>query len=76
LRAKLAWQQQFLQGLEWLDGESARKIEPLLSPKVQGVLVSPYEYNVSVPRVTLEYARGALMQGVHIFTGRSVNSLL
>jgi glycine oxidase len=76
LQAKLAWQQQFLQGLEWLDGESARKIEPLLSPKVQGVLVSPYEYNVSVPRVTLAYARGALMQGVHIFTGRSVNSLL
>jgi len=76
LQAMLAWQQQFLQGLEWVNGESARKIEPLLSPEVQGVLVSPYEYNVNVPRVTLVYARGALMQGVHIFTGRSVNSLL
>ncbi|HEX3642375.1 MAG TPA: FAD-dependent oxidoreductase, partial [Ktedonobacteraceae bacterium] len=76
LQALLVQQQQFLQGLEWIDGESARKIEPLLSPKVQGVLVSPYEYNVSAPRLTLAYARGALMQGVRIFTGRSVNSLL
>jgi len=76
LQAMLVQQQQFLQGLEWLNGESARKIEPLLSLKVQGVLVSPYEYNVSAPRLTLAYARGALMQGVHIFTGRSVNSLL
>jgi glycine oxidase len=76
LQALLVQQQQFLQGLEWVNGESARKIEPLLSPKVQGVLVSPYEYNVSAPQLTLAYARGALMQGVHIFTGRSVNSLL
>jgi glycine oxidase len=76
LQALLVQQQQFLQGLEWVNGESARKIEPLLSPKVQGVLVSPYEYNVSAPRLTLAYARGALMQGVRIFTGRSVNSLL
>jgi len=35
LQAILVQQQQFLQGLEWLNGESARKIEPLLSPKVQ-----------------------------------------
>jgi len=76
LQSKMIWQQQFLQGLEWLDGERAQKIEPLLSPKVQGVLVSPNEYNVNLTRATLAYARGALLQGVHIFTGRSVNSLL
>jgi glycine oxidase len=76
LQAILARQQQLLPGLEWLNGEGARTIEPLLSPKVRGVLVSPYEYAVSVPQLTQAYARGAVLHGAHIFTGRSVNSLL
>src|SRR5260370_11590048 len=76
LQAILARQQQLLPRFEWLNGRGARNIEPLLSPKVQGVLVSPYEYNVNVPRLTQAYARGAVLHGVHIFTGRSMNSLL
>jgi glycine oxidase len=76
LQAVQAKQQQFLPGLRWLDAESARTIEPLLSSKVEGVLLSPYEYNVSAPRLTLAYARGAALHGAHIFTGRSVGHLL
>ncbi len=76
LQTTLAWQQQLLPGLEWLDAESTRSMEPLLSPKVQGALVSPYEYNVSAPHLTLAYARGAALHGAHIFTGRSMDHLL
>jgi glycine oxidase len=76
LQAVQVKQQQFLPGLKWLDAESARTIEPLLSSKVEGVLLSPYEYNVSAPRLTLAYARGAALHGARIFTGRSVGRLL
>jgi glycine oxidase len=76
LQAMLSRHQQSLAGLEWVDGESVCKIEPLLSPKVLGALISPYEYNVSAPRLTLAYARGAGLHGVRIFTGRTVHSLL
>src|SRR5262249_2632521 len=76
LQAMLAWQQLFLEGLEWLNGESARKIEPLLSPKVQGALLSPYEYNVSASQLTRAYARGAVLRGAHVFPRRSVDRLL
>ena len=76
LQAVKAKQEQFLPGLQWLDAESALTIEPLLSPKIRGVLLSPYEYNVSAPKLTLAYARGAALHGAHIFTGRNVGRLL
>ncbi len=71
-----ARQEQFLLGLQWIDAESALTVEPLLSSKIRGVLLSPYEYNVSAPKLTLAYARGAALHGAHIFTGRSVGRLL
>lgn len=76
LQAVQAKQEHFLPGLEWLDAEKARAIEPLLSSKVKGVLLSPYEYNVNALQLTFAYARGAALHGVHIFTGRSVGRLL
>jgi glycine oxidase len=76
LQAVLAKQQQLLPGLRWLSAESAQTAEPLLSSKVKGVLLSPYEYNVSAPQLTLAYARGAVLHGARIFTGRSVDRLL
>lgn len=69
-------QRKFLPGLQWIDAESVRTLEPLLSSKLRGVLHSPYEYNVSAPQLTLAYARGAVLHGAHIFTGQSVGRLL
>lgn len=69
-------QRKFLPGLQWIDAESARTLEPLLSSKIRGVLHSSYEYNVSALQLTLAYARGAALHGAHIFTGRSVGCLL
>ena len=76
LQTVQAKQEHFLPGLEWLDAEKARTIEPLLSSKVRGVLLSPYEYNVNALQLARAYARGAMLHGAHVFTGRNVDRLL
>jgi glycine oxidase len=40
LQAILTRQQHFLPGLQWLEGSSAREVEPLLPETVQGALLS------------------------------------
>ena len=55
----------------------ARTIEPLLSSKVREYMLSPYEYNVNAPRLTLAYARGARVAREHVFLpGEVWDSLL
>jgi len=72
LRSALERQQQLLPGLKWLEGKAAREAEPLLPPTVQGAFLSPLEWNVQSPRLTLAYARGAALHGAAIFEGRGV----
>ena len=76
LQAILAQQQQFLPGLQWLEGSSAHEVEPLLSETVQGALLSPYERNVQAAQITLAYARGAVSRGVSLVEGRPVGRLI
>jgi len=75
LQALLDKQQHFLPGLEWLEGSSAREIEPLLPETVQGALLSPRESNVQAARITLAYAQGAVSHGAHLIEGRPVGRL-
>ena len=76
LQTILAQQQQFLPGLEWLEGSSAREIEPLLPETVQGALLSPYESNVQAAQITLAYARGAVTYGASLVEGCPVGQLI
>jgi glycine oxidase len=76
LQAILAQQQQFLPGLQWLEGSSAHEIEPLLPETVQGALLSPYERNVQAAQITLAYARGAVSRGASLVEGCPVGRLI
>lgn len=69
-------QKHLLPDLQWLDANTARQIEPLLSTTVQGALISPAERNVQVTRLTQAYAQGAALHGAHIFEGCSVGQFL
>ena len=59
-----------LPGLQWLEGDAVRKVEPLLPETVQSALLSPAEWNIQVTRLTLAYAEGAALRGARIFEGR------
>jgi glycine oxidase len=76
LQAILTQQQPFLPGLQWLEGSSAREVEPLLPETVQGALLSPYESNVQAAQLTLAYARGAVTRGASLVEGCPVGRLI
>jgi glycine oxidase len=76
LRAILGQQQQFLPGLQWLEGSSAHELEPSLPETVQGALLSPYERNVQAAQLTLAYARGAVSRGATLVEGCPVGRLI
>jgi glycine oxidase len=76
LQTEMQVQQHLLPGLQWLEGKVAREVEPLLPPTVQGAILSPWERNVQISRITLAYARGAALGGTQIFEGRSVGRFI
>jgi glycine oxidase len=76
LQAILSRQQQFLPGLQWLEGNRAHEIEPLLSEAAQGALLSPYERNVQAAQITRAYAQAAVIRGASIVEGCPVGRLI
>jgi glycine oxidase len=76
LQAILTQQQQFLPGLQWLEGSSAHELDPLLPETVQGALLSPYERNVQAAQIILAYARGAVTRGASLVEGCPVGRLI
>ncbi len=76
LQAILTQQQQFLPGLQRLEGSSAHELDPLLPETVQGALLSPYERNVQAAQITLAYARGAVTRGASLVEGCPVGRLI
>ena len=76
LQTILRQQQQFLPGLQWLEGSSAHELEPLLPETVEGALLSPYERNVQAAQLTLAYARGAVSRGASVVEGCPVGRLI
>ncbi|HET8842345.1 MAG TPA: FAD-dependent oxidoreductase [Ktedonobacteraceae bacterium] len=76
LQAILLKQQHFLPALQWLDGYQALEVEPMLPETIQGALLSPSEKNVQPALVTLAYARGAALHGMHLVEGCSVGQLI
>src|SRR5215467_5329700 len=76
LQAILAQQQQFLPGLQWLEGSSAHELEPSLPETVQGALLSPYERNVQAELITRAYAQAAVTRGASLREGCPVGRLI
>jgi glycine oxidase len=76
LQAIMTKQQSFFPGLQWLESDRAREMEPLLPETVQGALLSPYERNVQAAQITLAYARGAVLHGAYLAEGRLVGQLI
>ncbi|HEY7415472.1 MAG TPA: FAD-dependent oxidoreductase, partial [Ktedonobacteraceae bacterium] len=68
--------QHLLPGLQWLERSVAREIEPLLPETALGALLSPRERSVQVTRLTLAFARGAVLRGADLFEGRPVERLI
>jgi len=61
---------------ELLDGDEARRREPVLSPDVRGVVYAEHGGIINPFRLTLGYAHAARMRGATLVTGTEVLSLL
>ncbi|SDW12787.1 glycine oxidase [Marininema mesophilum] len=72
LRARERWQRRLGEKAEWLTATQAKQLEPQLSEKVTGALYLPQDGQVSAPRLTQAFARGALLGGVRIVEGVEV----
>jgi glycine oxidase len=62
-------------GLEWLDREAAREMEPGLGAGVAGALWSPREAHLRSAPLTRAFARAAAESGARIRTGTAVLGL-
>jgi len=75
LRRRAAWQREMGYDIEWLDGGACREIEPRLSPRVAGGIMSPSEATVSNQMVALALERGARGLGAEILERTPVTRL-
>ena len=66
LRSQIEWQDRLGMGVRWIDGEGARGLEPLLSPRVRGAIYSPLEHQVNPTKLVQGLARAAEAQGAVI----------
>lgn len=66
LRARAAWQRELGFDVQWIDREACREIEPRLSERVIGGVLSPTEATVSNQLVALALERAARAGGASI----------
>jgi glycine oxidase len=62
-------------GLEWLDAERVRQLEPALPDTIAGAVFSPMHGYVAVSALTEALAWAALRHGAEIETGRHVRTI-
>jgi glycine oxidase len=70
------WQSKAGLAVERLTGDEARAVEPCVSPAVLSALRFPLDWQVENRRLIAALSTSAAMQGVHLLTGTSVESLL
>lgn len=76
LRSHVEWQASLGMGVRWIDGETARGLEPLLSRRLRGAVYSPLEHQVNPGKLVQGFARAAEAQGAVIRQETSVTGLL
>ncbi len=69
-----AWQQLGL-AMHWLNGDEARRQEPLLSPEISAAIYIPAESQIQAPRLVRAYARAAINLGARIYSQTEVSGL-
>ncbi len=62
--------------MHWLDGDEARRREPLLTPDVCAAIYAPEESQISASHLVQAYARAAQRMGADIRSQQEVHSLL
>ena len=70
-----SWQPLGLQ-LYWLDGEEARRQEPLLSPTICAAIYAPEESQIQAANVVQAFARAAHLLGATMYEQQEVDHLL
>ena len=63
-------------GLEWLDADAARTVEPRLGPTLRGAVHSPREAHVRSALLTRAFAGAAVELGARVERGVAVRELL
>jgi glycine oxidase len=76
LRSQIQWQESLGMGVHLIDGEAARGLEPLLSPRVRAAIYSPLEHQVNPGRLVQGLARAAEARGAVIRQETAVAGVL
>jgi glycine oxidase len=76
LRSHLEWQAGLGMRVRWINGDTARGLEPLLSPRLRGAVYSPLEHQVNPGKLVQGFARAAEAQGAVIRQETPVAGLL
>ncbi len=72
LRAVLRQEPYSTLGLEWVDSQALRRLEPRLRPDARGAAYSAQEHQLNASRFTQTLARAAEARGAAFFQGASV----
>lgn len=76
LRSQIEWQETTGMGVRLIDGQAARGLEPLLSPRVRAAVYSPLERQVNPTRLVQGFARAAEARGAVIRQETAVAGLV
>lgn len=76
LRTALRRDPHSILGLEWVDSEALRRLEPRVRPDARGAVYSAQEHQLNASRFTQTLARAAEARGAAFFQGVSVTSFI
>lgn len=76
LRASVERPPQRALGLEWVDGQALRSLEPRLRPDARGAVYSAQEHQLNASRFNQILARAAESRGVAFFQGVAVTGFV
>jgi glycine oxidase len=76
LRALARRRAKSIAGLEWIEGETLRRLEPGLAPEILGAAYSPEDSNVNPGLLTQAFARAAEALGAQVCRGLAFTGFL
>jgi glycine/D-amino acid oxidase-like deaminating enzyme len=76
LRALVRRRAKAISGLEWVEGETLRRLEPGLAPAILGAAYSPGDSNVNPGLLTQAFAKAAEVLGAEVRRGVTLTGFL